>query len=175
MAAKRKDNRLWILGAMLAGVALIVTGAVFFQQWWNERPGTNPEEVALTAKVGDTETQVLPYQVCQPGEACKDSKPTPVKVGEGEKLQLDIHSEVADHDWSLLRIYDDPAANSEEYFTANQKTSVEIEPTKDMGGDKDKKETARLVVVEVQSLLIGQDAAGDETPVQVVWSLEISR
>ncbi|WP_018024193.1 DUF2771 domain-containing protein [Corynebacterium ulceribovis] len=171
MAAKRKDNRLWILVAMLAGVAVIVTGAVVFQQWWNQRPGTNPEEVALTAKVAGSETEVLPYQVCKPGEACSERKPALVKIPAGEKMLLDIHPEVADHDWSLLRIYDDPAANSEDYFTANQESSIEIEPTKQVGGDK--KETARLVVVEVQSLLIGRDSNNEETPVQVVWSIEV--
>lgn len=163
MAAKRKKNLIQFLVLIVAVVA-VVAGSIGFQNWWNNRPGPEPGTVTIKANGQD----IAPYMVCEPGVACPEGEVTKLAVGPDDTLKIELPREVYDHDWSLLKIYDDPAANAQDYFKGNEKKEVEVK------GSADGEPRPRLVVVEVSTVLIGHDAQGVETPYTVVWSMGVS-
>ncbi|MEJ5997318.1 DUF2771 domain-containing protein [Corynebacterium sp. H130] len=163
MSATRKKNLIQFLVLIVAVVA-VVAGSIAFQNWWNSRPGPEPETV--TIKVNGQE--IKPYMVCEPGVECPEGEVPRVQIGADEKLKIEVPREIYDHDWSLLKIYDDPVANAQDYFKGNEMKSVEVP------GSTDGEPRPRLVVVEVSTVLIGHDANGVETPYTVVWSVNAS-
>lgn len=164
----KRKNMMQFLGLILA-VALVVVVSVLFQNWWNSRPDTPPEEVSVKATVNDQELEVFPYSMCTPGIECEENDIPKVTVGEDDTIHLEIPEDIHDHDWALLKIYDNPAANDETYFTANQQTAVDIPAS--VGPLGDDTERPKLIVVEINSVMIGQDENGEETPYSTTWSL----
>ncbi|MER0101429.1 DUF2771 domain-containing protein [Corynebacterium rhinophilum] len=165
----RKKSLLQIL-ALIVVVAVIVASVVIFQSWRNSRPGPEPSEIAITASVGDNTKEVTPYLVCEPGTDCPEGDVPQLTVGEDDTLHLEIPGEISNHEWKVLSIYDDPAANDETTHGANETTEVDIpgsvDPIEASTGER-----PRLMVVEVSSLMIGTDDDGEETPLATVWSL----
>ncbi|MDU0478114.1 DUF2771 domain-containing protein [Staphylococcus chromogenes] len=161
-SSTRKRNLVQFLSLIVA-VLLIVAGSIAFQKWWNDRPGPDPHSVTLRAAAGSQKIEVSPYTVCEAGVECPQGTVPEIALGGDGSLKLELPEEVYDHDWSLLKIYDDPAANDQTFYKGNEKKDVEIAATSASG--------SRLVVVEVSSLLIGKDANGVETPYTVVWSV----
>lgn len=173
-----KKKSLVMFLALLVAVIIVVVASVLVQKWWNDRPTKDPADVTVRAEVrpnGEkTDDPVTldygPYVVCEPGTTCPDNPVPALKVGENDVLHLEIPKEVYDHDWSLLMIYDDPAANQDQYFAANQTKKVDIPGSTDPVV-KDSDERPKLVVVEINTLMVGLDDQGEETPYAVVWSL----
>ena len=101
---------------------------------------------------------------------CPEGEVPNLTVGDDDTLKLDIPEEISDHEWKILSIYDDPAANDETAHGANETTEVSIpgsvDPIKASTGKR-----PRLKVVEISSMMIGTDDNGDETPLATVWSL----
>lgn len=165
----RKRSLLQIL-ALIIAVVIIVVGVVVFQNWWNSRPGPEPQEVSITASVGDENKEISPYLVCQPGVECPEGEVPNLIVGEDETLRLDIPEAIHDHEWKVLTIYDDPAANDETVHGGYDTDFVEIpgsvDPIEASTGER-----PRLMVVEVSALMVGTDDNGEETPFSTVWSL----
>lgn len=165
----RKRSLLQIL-ALIIAVVIIVVGVVVFQNWWNSRPGPEPQEVSITASVGDESKEISPYLVCQPGVECPEGEVPNLIVGEDETLRLDIPEAIHDHEWKVLTIYDDPAANDETVHGGYDTDFVEIpgsvDPIEASTGER-----PRLMVVEVSALMVGTDDNGEETPFSTVWSL----
>lgn len=149
---------------LLVVVVALVTASIFFQQWWNNRPATDPSEITVTATVGGTEFQGTPYSMCEPGVECAEHQVIEV-TGTGD-LTLTLPEEVFDHDWALLKVYDDPALNTQDYFAPYEKKTITFPTTQD---------GAKLVVVEVATAMIGHDAQGEETPMTVTWSFHLSQ
>ena len=114
----RKKSLLQIL-ALIVVVAVIVAAVVIFQNWWNQRPGPDPRDIKVTATVGDNSLEVSPYIACEPGADCPEGEVPNLTVGEDDTLKLDIPEEISDHEWKILSIYDDPAANDETAHGAN--------------------------------------------------------
>ncbi|QGU02610.1 hypothetical protein CKALI_08755 [Corynebacterium kalinowskii] len=160
MAAKRKKNLIQFLILIVAVIA-VVAGSIAFQNWWNSRPGPEPDQVTIKANG----QQIKPYMVCEPGVDCPEGEVPQISVGADDTLKIEVPKDIYDHDWSVLKIYDDPAANSQQYFKSHEAKEVEIK------GSADGEPRPRLVVVEVSTVLIGHDAAGVETPYTVVWSI----
>ncbi|MEJ5927650.1 DUF2771 domain-containing protein [Corynebacterium sp. H128] len=160
MANVRKRNLTQFLILIIAVVA-VIAGSIAFQNWWNSRPGPAPEAVAIKANG----QEVLPYTVCEPGVECPEGKIPQISVPADGSLRIEVPKDIYDHDWSVLKIYDDPAANDQHYFKANEAKDMEIP------GSLDGEPRPRLVVVEVSTVLIGRNAAGAETPYTVVWSI----
>lgn len=163
MGSRRKKNLIQFLILIIA-VAVVITGSIAFQNWWNNRPG--PEPAAVKIKANGTE--ISPYMICEPGVECPEGQVPQVSVGPDETLKIEVPKEVYDHDWSVLKIYDDPAANDQSYYKGHEAKDVEIK------GALDGEPRPRLVVVEVSTVLIGHDAQGVETPYTVVWSVGIN-
>lgn len=163
-----KKNIRQILALVVAVV--VVLGVVFVAtSWWNSRPGRQPQDVSVTAHVGDQSTDVFPYMLFEPGVEPNEGEPTVVELGPDEKMTLDIPREIHNHDWQLLTIYDDPAANEQQLFAGYDSDSVTVAGSLDPlteGGPR-----PRLVVVEISSVLIGTDANGEETPYTTYWSI----
>lgn len=163
MSASRKKNLIQFL-IMVVAVVAVVAGSIAFQNWWNNRPGPEPGTVTIKANG----QEIKPYMVCEPGVACPEGEVPKIAVGPDDALKIELPKEIYDHDWSLLKIYDDPAANSQQYFKANEAKETEVK------GSADGEPRPRLVVVEVSTVLIGHDANGVETPYTVVWSINAS-
>lgn len=165
----RKKSLLQFL-ALIIAVAVIVVAVVMFQKWWNDRPGPEPKDVTITATVGDETIEVSPYSICEPATECEEGDVPNLTVGPDDTLKLDIPEAISNHEWSVLSIYDDPAANDSTAHGANETTSVEI-PGSVAPIEASTGERPLLKVVEISTLMIGHDANGEETPLHTVWSL----
>lgn len=170
MASRRNRRRTIIqITALTVAVVLVVVISVLFQQWWNNRPEPEPRDIAVTATAPAGTVEVFPFSICEPGVECAENEVPTLPVGADEELHLSIPENIHDHDWYLLTIYDDPAANDEFYHTSYDTTEVtvpgSVDPTEEGGA------RPRLVVVEITSVMIGTDAAGEESPYTVTWSL----
>ncbi|MDK6814661.1 DUF2771 domain-containing protein [Corynebacterium sp. UMB6689] len=165
----RKKSLLQFL-ALIIAVAVIVVAVVMFQKWWNDRPGPDPKDVTITATVGDETLEVAPYIVCEPGTDCEEGDVPNLTVGPDDTLKLEIPEAISNHEWSVLSIYDDPAANDSTAHGANETTSLEI-PGSVPPIEASTGERPQLKVVEISTLMIGRDANGEETPMHTVWSL----
>ncbi|OFP64861.1 hypothetical protein HMPREF2978_08670 [Corynebacterium sp. HMSC074C01] len=165
----RKKSLLQFL-ALIIAVAVIVVAVVMFQKWWNDRPGPDPKDVTITATVSDETLEVAPYSVCEPGADCEEGEVPNLTVGPDDTLKLEIPEAIYNHEWSVLSIYDDPAANDSTAHGANETTSLEI-PGSVPPIEASTGERPQLMVVEISTLMIGQDANGEETPMHTVWSL----
>jgi len=164
----RQKSLLQILALVIA-VVIVIVAAVLVQNWWNDRPGPDPREVTLTGSVGEETIEISPYLVCEPGQECPEGEVPNLPVGADDTLALELPESVADHDWQLLMIYDDPAANDQQFHGAYDTTSVEIAGSADPVNEGDPR--PRLMVVEISSAMIGLDANDEETPYATVWSL----
>ncbi|QGU06689.1 hypothetical protein COCCU_03700 [Corynebacterium occultum] len=167
---KAKKKSLLRVLTLIIAVVIVVVASVLVQTWWNNRPGPEPAEISLTARVGEQEIELLPYLACEPGTECEEGDIPALEVGPGETLELEIPEEVHRGEWSLLSIYDDPAANDQILHAGYDADSAEIPGSVDPV-EEGNAERPRLVVVEVSAVMIGTDADGEETPLSVVWSL----
>lgn len=172
MATRKEARRRSLIQVlvMLVAVVIIVVGVVVFQNWSNSRSGTQPQDIVITATVGDTSMEILPYQVCEAGAECPEGEVPNLTVGPDDTLTLDIPSDLASNQWQLLTIYDDPAANDQQLHGAGETSKVSIP------GSVDPIEAStnvrpHLQVVEISAVLIGKDTNGEETPVATTWSL----
>lgn len=173
MAKKKAARRsLLQLGVMIVVVALLVVAAVFFQRWFNNRPGTKPQAVAITVETPSGKQEVTPYLVCEVGETCPEGQVTEINLEASDSFTISVPKDVSDHDWALLKIFDDPAANDQSYFGANEKTSVTI-AAQGTAAAADQP-APKLVVVEVNSLLIDTNEQGEQIPVNATWSLHVN-
>ncbi|MGD7001922.1 DUF2771 domain-containing protein [Corynebacterium halotolerans] len=167
---KAKKKSLLLVLALIIAVVIVAVASILFQNWWNSRPGPDPAEVAITAKVGDREMEILPYMVCAPGEECPEGEVPALEVGPDETLTLEVPEAIHERDWSVLTIYDDPAANDQQLHGGHDTDTVEIPGSVDPVNEESA-ERPQLVVVEVSNAMISTDDNGEEIPVSVVWSI----
>lgn len=166
-AAQRKQ--LMTFGAIVLLVVVVAGAVLGYQHWSENRPGTPPEDLRVTVTDASGEEQeYAPYSVCQlfTGD-CDEGEPTEVELGPDDEMTISLPEEVYDHDWTMLQIFDDPAANTENSYTGNEKTEVTIKGSSDTAGEND--ENPRLAVVEIHSSLVGDDD-GEEVAFGAVWS-----
>lgn len=169
MAARKNLTQFLVL---VAAVVVVVTVSVVFQNWWNNRPGPEPSEVTITASSALAEIEASPYTACEIGETCEEGEVPSLKVPQDGDVTLTLPRDVYDHDWALLKVYDEPAASSEEYFTSFAEKEVTVPLSVDAVDGSDG-HRPRLVLLEIKSLLVGTSAAGDEAPFEVVWSISM--
>lgn len=169
MARTKSKKSTFQFLALLAAVALVVVASLGFQAWWKNRPGPDPSEVAITVSLGDHSEEVYPFSICTPGVECPENEVTSFDVGPDDSLTISVPKQIYDHDWRLLTIYDDPAANDEFYYKSHEKQEATVAGSVDPIGDSTTR--PRLIVAEVTSLLIGTDESGEETPYTVTWSI----
>lgn len=166
-AAQRKQ--LMTFGAIVLLVLLVAGAVLGYQRWSENRPEPHPSElrVSVTDAAGNEEEHA-PYTVCQlfSGE-CDESEPVEIELGPDEEATLSLPEEVYDHDWTLLQIYDDPAANTEETYTGYEKSEVTVRGTSDR--ETEDGDAPRLAVVEIHSSLVGDDD-GEEVAFGAVWA-----
>lgn len=167
---KAQRKQLMTVLAIIALVAVVVAAVLFYNRWQEGRIETLPQDQRIVAVVDGQETNIAPYSTCEVDDHnCTGGEPFELKVGDAKEFTLKIPADVYDHDWRMVQIFDDPGANSESYFTSHESeevtVSVESEKKSEDGS------TPKLTVVEIQSLLIGEDADGEQTPVNTVWSI----
>ena len=173
MADRNKKGRnLRQFVTLIVAVVIVVVVSVLFQHWWNNRPGPAPREITIEASAGGETVTVPPYSACEIDVECPEGEVTDLAVGADETLTITLPPEVRDHDFSLLMIYDNPAANDQRLYPGNSTKEVEVPGSVELKGDgEDGPTDARLLVVEVRSPQIGIDEDGTESPVRVVWSI----
>ena len=155
--------------AIAVAVIAIAGGLYFFLNWQENRPATPPAEIEVAAIAdgadGEEEISTTPFSVCEFGTECPEGDIARINAGGAENIRITVPDEVAQQQWSVLSIYDDPAANSERTFTPGEATEVDIPVTTDSDGND-----THLVVMEVSTLLVGTDGKGEETPVVTTWA-----
>ncbi|MCK7638187.1 DUF2771 domain-containing protein [Corynebacterium pygosceleis] len=173
MAERRNKGRnLRQFVTLIVAVVIVVAVSVLFQRWWNDRPGTPPGEISVEASAGGRTVTVPPYSACEIDVECPEGEITDLEVGAEDTLTVTLPREVYDRDFSLLMIYDNPAANDQRLYPGNSTREVEVPGSVEIRAEGDGEETsARLLVVEIRSPQIGVDAEGNESPVRVIWSI----
>lgn len=167
---KEQRKQLLALLAIVVLVLVVVGGVLLYNQWSDKRVKTLPSEQRIVAVVGGKETEIPPYSACEVGDQdCKGDKPFELEIGDAEEFTLKLPQDVFDHDWAMVQIFDDPGANVEQYFKANESEEVTVSVESDK--ETEDGSVPRLTVLEIQSLLIGLDASGEQTPVNTVWSI----
>ncbi len=158
--------------ALVVAVIIVIIISLLFQNWWNSRPGPEPAEVAITASTGAETVEVFPFSVCEPGVECNEAEVPTIAADDSATITMQLPKEIYDHDWSLLTIYDDPAANDEFYYGPYEQETAEVPVTIDPVSD-DSTTRPKLVVIEIKAVMIGHDAQGVETPYTTTWSLSV--
>ncbi|SIS54458.1 Protein of unknown function [Corynebacterium appendicis CIP 107643] len=157
------------VAAIAIAVIAIAGGLYFFLNWQENRPATPPAEIEVAAHADgadkEDEVSATPFSVCEFGAECPEGDIARVNADGAANIRITVPDEVAQQQWSVLSIYDDPAANSERTFTPGEATEVDIPVTADNDGND-----THLVVMEVSTLLVGADDKGEETPVVTTWA-----
>ena len=160
----RNQRSVVMLAVIAVVIVAIVAGLYFYMDWQNNRPGTPPQEIEVTARAGESGDKVstMPFSICEFGQECPEGDVALLPVEPGtENVRVSVPNDVAQLQWSLLSIYDDPAANTERTFTPGEADEVDVPVVS---------EDANLVVIEVSALMVGTDEQGEETPVVVTWA-----
>lgn len=160
-----KSNTALTVALIAIAVTVIVAGLYFFLDWQENRPATPPDQLEVTAAAGDSDVTSTPFSVCEFGAECPEGDVARIDASGAESVRITVPREVAQQQWSVLSIYDDPAANSERTFTPGEAGDVDIPLTTDNDGND-----ANLVVIEVSALLVGKDSNNEETPVVTTWA-----
>lgn len=170
MASRKTRRRNLIqITALIVAVAIVVAGSIAFQTWWNNRPEKEPREVAIEVSSPSSSQEVFPFSICEPGVTCPENTVPVITVNADQELTVKVPPQVSDHDWSLLKIYDDPVANDQSFYTAHETSEVTVPVSTPL--KKDSQDRTKLVVIEVSSVLIGHDEKVEETPYTVTWSI----
>ena len=117
---------------------------------------------------------VFPYFACELGHECDEGEIPNLRIAPDEVLYLELPEAIYNHDWQVLFIYDDPAANDQILHGGFDATSVTVPGSVDpiaASSSGANGQRPRLMLVEVSAVMVGQDAAGEETPLATVWSL----
>ncbi|RAV34284.1 DUF2771 domain-containing protein [Corynebacterium heidelbergense] len=171
---RQQRKQLFAAVAIIAVVAAIVGGVLVFNSWRSKQIGTLPADQRVTAVVDGKETEVAPYAACELGvDGCGQGKPFELPVGGAKEITVKVPQDVADHDWSLLKVYEDPGANSEDYFKPNEMHEVTIPLVSDKKSQDGKNPS--LTVVEIHTVLVGKGKDGDQSPFGTVWSIAPKR
>lgn len=160
-----KSNTALTLALIAAAVIAVVAGLYFFLKWQEGRPATPPDQLEVTASANDKDVASRPFSVCEFGAECPEGDVARIDSAGAESVRITVPKEVAQQQWSVLSIYDDPAANTERTFTPGEANEVDIPLTTDNEGT-----TTHLVVIEVSALLVGTDTNNEETPVVTTWA-----
>ncbi|MDY6049309.1 MAG: DUF2771 family protein [Corynebacterium sp.] len=172
----------WIVAFLLVAVIVVAALAVGVQRYLNNREVAEPAAITLQVTAGEATAELTPYAVCALDEPCAalseeaDASTVPTlefaAAGDDGSVRISLPKQVYDHSFTLLSIYDDPAANAEQTFTSNQATAVDVPVTKDPTDNPDAAgQRPRLQVVEITSLQIETTETGEENPVSVTWSV----
>lgn len=161
----RKSNTALTVALIAVAVTAIVAALYFFLNWQQNRPATPPDQLEVTAAAGDFDVASTPFSVCEFGSECPEGEVARIDVDSAESVRITVPKEVSQQQWSVLSIYDDPAANSERTFAPGEASEVDIPLTTDNEGNP-----TDLVVMEVSALLVGKDDNNEETPVMTTWA-----
>lgn len=153
-------------------IVAIVAGLYFYMDWQRNRPTTPPEQIEVTASAAGTDITTKPFSICEFGEECPEGEVATINAGDADNIRITVPQDLAELQWSLLSIYDDPAANTERTFTPREATEVDV-PVIAEAEDAEDAAGAKLVVIEVSCLMLGTDADGNETPVMATWSFGV--
>lgn len=166
-AAQRRQLLTFLaIVALVAAIAGIVLGVQYYQ---DSRAETAPKDLRITALTADGEVDLAPYSVCAAGDVdCRGDEPSKVALPTDGEITLKLPSEIYDHDWTIVQIFDDPSANTENSYSANEKKEITLQGSAKSEDAKGK--GSRLTVAEIQMLLIDK-SGGKEEPVAAVWSI----
>lgn len=169
---REQRKQLMAFAAIVVVVAIVGAAIVFYNKWKGEQVETLPQDQRIVAVVNGQEQEIAPYSTCEIDDKdCKPGKPVPVELKGAKEFTLKIPHDVSNHDWSMLKIYNDPGANQDNYFRSDETQEVKLKlaaERKSADGS-----TPSLKLIEIRSLLVGLDADKKQTPVNTIWSIEI--
>lgn len=175
---RAQRRQLFSFLSLVAVVALIIAGIVYYNSWNSTRGASlpadhiMPADQVITAVVNGKEIPITPYSACElDAKDCPGGTPFSLDLAGAQDFTLKIPEDVSNHDWLLLGIYDDPGANTEQYFTANEASEVTLNRLSTQKSEDGS--IPKLVVVEIQSLLIGVDKDGKQSPFNSIWSIAV--
>lgn len=155
----RRSPRPALIALIVLVTALLVGGVVL--DWVNKNRGPqDPATVEVVFSVEGKEVRALPYSLCATDNACTVTDTVEIPRST-EPVTISVPADVADHDWQVIAIYDDPAANEQRYVTDYVTSSIEVASVKD---------DAQLVVLEVSSLMLSAD---EEEVYATVWAANV--
>lgn len=173
--ARRKQEQrkqLMAFAAIVLVVLIVAAAIVFYNRWKADKVETLPQDQRIVMQVNGQEKEIAPYATCEIDDKdCKPGQPVPVELGGAKEFTLKIPQDVSNHDWSMLKIYNDPGANQENYFRADESKEVKLKldaERKSADGS-----TPSLKLVEIRSMLVGLDSEKKQTPVNTIWSIEV--
>ncbi|MFC3850295.1 DUF2771 family protein [Corynebacterium hansenii] len=171
MAAKANKKTWRIIGVIVA-VALIITGVVLVLDRANDGTVEDPRALTMTVRAGDREIEVSPYRVCnmfEKGEgACTTDEGATARVSLGaeDTAEIEVPDEVSSVTWVLQRFYVDETVNSADRKEPGKAKKETVAGSASVNGER-----TPLGVVEVSATIIGRDAAGEEVPYGITWSV----
>lgn len=152
-------------------VVALVAGLYFFIDSRRNAPDTPPNELEVTASIDGKDVSTLPFKVCELDQAdCPEGDIAFVDTSNASNgsIRIKVPDEVSSQQWTLLGVYDDPAANTTRTFTPGEAYEVDVpitvERSEEEGGP------TSVVVIEVSTLLVDHNDADEEVPVQATWS-----
>ena len=173
--ARRKQEQrkqLMAFAAIVLVVLIVAAAIVFYNRWKADKVETLPQDQRIVAVVDGKEKEIAPYATCEIDDKnCKPGQPVPLELGGAKELTLRIPQDVSNHDWSMLKIYNDPGANQDNYFRSDEAKEVQLKVNAERKSSDGS--TPSLKLVEVRSMLVGLDSEKHQTPVNTIWSIEI--
>lgn len=166
----RKKSLLQVL-ALIIALVIIVVAVVIGQRWWQDRSSNkSPANTTVTVSYGNQKQQIHPYLVQEPGTKANEGEVPSIQVNDSDTVTVDLPGNVYDHDWSAVLIYDNPAANDEQRHGPREAKSVSV-PVQSEKKEKPEDPKPKLMVIEIQSVMLGKNDKGDETPYTTIWSV----
>lgn len=167
---KEQRKQLMTLLAIVALVVVVVGGVLLYNKWSDGRVKTLPQDQRIVAVVDGQETEIPPYSACElDDQGCKGDKPFELHIGDAKEITLKMPKDVSDINWRMVEIFDDPGANVEQYYKPGESKEVTVSVESDK--ETEDGSVPQLTVLEIQSLLVGLDDNGEQTPVNTVWSI----
>lgn len=166
---RKAAQRRQLLTFLIILILVALVAGIFW--WWQSRPDKHPDphDLHITAVVDGQEQEISPYSVCAIGQQdCEPGEPTTLSIPADGEVTLKLPDDVSDGEWQLLQIYDDPGANVDNTYTANEKSEVTIKGSSDQTNEEG--QHPRLAVAEIHTWALGTDD-GEEQGYTVVWSV----
>lgn len=166
--AAQRRQLLTFLGIVV--LVVVVAGVVLgVQRYRSSQAHTSPSDLRVTVTTADGDMELAPYSVCGFDDTdCSGGQSSRIPLPADGEVTVRLPQDIYDHDWKLVKIYDDPAANTENSYSANEQKEFTLQgssPAEDAEGNR-----PRLAVAEIQTLLV-EGSGDDEEPVAAVWSL----
>ncbi|WP_295628550.1 DUF2771 family protein [uncultured Corynebacterium sp.] len=170
--ASKGNKKAWRIIGVIAVVALFITALVLILDRSNDGTVDDPHALTVKVRLGDEETEVTPYRVCdlfaEGDDACTtdESAAAEMAIGEEEVAEVEVPAEVSSVRWTLQRFYADESVNAADTREPGESRVEKVAGSASVNGER-----TPLGVIEVSTTVVGLDDAGEETTYGITWSV----